>query len=495
MASLPQANLFSWDDLDACCSDLDRLALVLDHLPDEQIVDYLEVMRGNGRDDFPVLAMWNALLAGIVFQHISIESLCRELSRNGDLLKYCGFDTLPRQPKPACDIVPDAHGQATVIFFPAAPPRTAAPVGWNFSRFLSNVIELEECLGMISGLVPRLREELMVVLPDFGRHQGYDGKAIDSHSTGHKDRDSGQTSDPSADWGKHETSGMDGNGRAWNKIKSWFGFGLHLIADTHYELPIAFEVAPASHGESPILQRMIHDLYSDSPELAERCRDFSADRGLDCAGTKAALWDEHGIRPLIDTRELWRAEKREPGYDPKQPITRPLFPERADTILYTEKGSIHCRCPKTGTQRDMAFQGFEADRNTLKYRCPAATYDLECQGREQCHQAGGVQPGDFGRIVRIPLSEHDRRIFTPTPHGSPTWHRGYNRRSAMERINNRIDNSFGFENHYIRGIVKMTARVGLALAVMLSMALGHIKAGREELMRSLVRPIPVAATG
>ena len=35
MASLPQANLFSWDDLDACCSDLDRLALVLDNLPDD----------------------------------------------------------------------------------------------------------------------------------------------------------------------------------------------------------------------------------------------------------------------------------------------------------------------------------------------------------------------------------------------------------------------------------------------------------------------------
>jgi hypothetical protein len=36
-------------------------------------------------------------------------------------------------------------------------------------------------------------------------------------------------------------------------------------------------------------------------------------------------------------------------------------------------------------------------------------------------------------------------------------------------------------------------RIALALAVMMAMALGHVKAGRVEQMRSLVRPIP--ATG
>jgi hypothetical protein len=199
------------------------------------------------------------------------------------------------------------------------------------------------------------------------------------------------------------------------------------------------------------------------------------------------------MRPLIDTRELWREEKNLPGYDPSKPITRPLDPARADTIVHTEKGSLHCICPATGEQRDLAFQGFEADRNTLKYRCPAAAYGLDCQGQTQCHRAGGVQPGDYGRVVRIKLDAHDRRIFVPTPHGSPSWQRGYNRRSALERINNRIDRHFGFEQHFIRGIAKMTTRVGLAIAVMMAMALGHIQAGRPGQMRSLVQPIP--ATG
>jgi tRNA isopentenyl-2-thiomethyl-A-37 hydroxylase MiaE len=51
MAAIAQANLFSWDALEAR-SDLDRFFLVRDHLPDERLVHYLEVMRGNGRDDF-----------------------------------------------------------------------------------------------------------------------------------------------------------------------------------------------------------------------------------------------------------------------------------------------------------------------------------------------------------------------------------------------------------------------------------------------------------
>ena len=79
--TMTQTNLFSWDAIEAR-SDLDRLRLAIDHLPDERLVQYLEVMRQHGRNDYPVRPMWNVLLAGIVFQHASIESLLRELARN-----------------------------------------------------------------------------------------------------------------------------------------------------------------------------------------------------------------------------------------------------------------------------------------------------------------------------------------------------------------------------------------------------------------------------
>ena len=462
-------NLFCWDDVELL-PELQRLSLALNYLPSEAIIQALEEKRQGGRDDYPVAAMWRAVIAGIVFQHESVASLVRELSRNPRLLSVCGFDPLPRRRGP---LIPASH---------------------NFSRFLRNLINLEAEQGLVSDMIPALRRQLMEALPDFGEHLGYDGKGIESHSTGNKQRGTGETSDPDADWGKHETVGVDARtGKPWQKVKSWFGYGLHLIADTRYEIPVAFDITPASKGESPQLRAMIRQLlHEEDPALGERCRDFSADRGLDCAETKALLWDEYRIRPLIDTREHWREEKQAPDYDPSQPITRSLYPERADTIVYTEKGTLHCFCPHSGERRDMAFQGFEADRNALKYRCPAAAYGLDCAGKDSCHRMGGVQAGEYGRIVRIPLSE-DRRIFTPVPYGSPSWKRGYNRRSALERINSRIDHGYGFEKHFIRGLQKMKTRMGLALAVMMAMALGHVQEGRKEQLRSLVRPIPAAA--
>jgi hypothetical protein len=267
----------------------------------------------------------------------------------------CGFDPPPIQRKPKPRVVTDpATGVSRIELPPPAEPVRAVPSSWNVSRFLANVIELEESLGMISEMAVVLRAHLMAVLPDFGQHLGFDGTDIASHSTGQQARASGQTSAPDADWGYHETQGVDvRTGKAWKKIKRWFGYGLHVIAETRYEMPVAFALTPASVSERPTLRAMIRA----TPELAERCRDFSADRGLDCAETKALLWDEYAIRPLIDTRELWRDEKQDPGYDPAKPITRPIDPTQADTIVHTEKGSVHCICPVTQEQRDLAFLG------------------------------------------------------------------------------------------------------------------------------------------
>jgi len=114
--------------------------------------------------------------------------------------------------------------------------------------------------------------------------------------------------------------------------------------------------------------------------LTERCQDFSADRGYDDGTLKAALWDVYRIRPLIDTRQMWQDEKKDPGYDPSKPISRSLYPDRVDTVVYSEKGEVSYYCPKTNTVRAMAFQGFESDRDTLKYRCPAAAYG--CSARD-----------------------------------------------------------------------------------------------------------------
>lgn len=68
---------------------------------------------------------------------------------------------------------------------------------------------------------------------------------------------------------------------------------------------------------------------------------------------------------------------------------------------------------------------------------------------------------------------------------------GPNRGNALERIDNRIDNSLSFERYFIRGLAQIQTLVGLALAIMTAMALGHVKHGRIDQMRSFP-PSPLA---
>jgi len=58
--------------------DFDCLRLVIENMPDENLMKKLEQSRGKGIDDYPVRSMWNVLLAGIVLQHDSDAKVLRE---------------------------------------------------------------------------------------------------------------------------------------------------------------------------------------------------------------------------------------------------------------------------------------------------------------------------------------------------------------------------------------------------------------------------------
>jgi len=62
MAIIPQKQLFGWQEVDEL-GDLQRLLLVLNYLPDEELMKKLEQERGRGRDDYPIRAVWNSILA------------------------------------------------------------------------------------------------------------------------------------------------------------------------------------------------------------------------------------------------------------------------------------------------------------------------------------------------------------------------------------------------------------------------------------------------
>jgi hypothetical protein len=85
-----QMKFFSWEEVQPL-GDLERLPWVIDTIPDEPLMRILERARGRGRNDYPVRALGNSVLAGGVFQHPTIESLRRELNRNGPWRELVGF--------------------------------------------------------------------------------------------------------------------------------------------------------------------------------------------------------------------------------------------------------------------------------------------------------------------------------------------------------------------------------------------------------------------
>jgi len=252
------------------------------------------------------------------------------------------------------------------------------------------------------------------------------------------------------------------------KVKSWFGFRLHLLVDADAELPVSYEVTKASPNEQPIMREMLAELNKVHPELIERCEHAMFDKGYDSKDTICDLWHKYGIKPIIDIKNMWKDQEK----------TKQLNSKKVQNITYDYKGTVFCHCPITAEVRQMSFGGFEKERETLKYNCPVLAYGIECKGASECPI--------YKRSIRIPLQE-DPRIFTPVARSSYKWKTLYDKRTSVERVNSRIDVSFGFERHYIRGLSKMKLRCGLALCVMLAIAVGRIRQEHPELMRSLVK--------
>jgi hypothetical protein len=383
--------------------------------------------------------MWNSVLAGLVFEHVSIESLRRELSRNAQLREMCGFE-------------PEAG-------INAVPSKSA------YNRFISSLVAHEH---LVRGIFDCLVKELMIIFPEFGANLAGDGKAIQSLGKPSKKNDGDKRREEDADWGIKTYRGVDKEGKAWEKVKSWFGFRIHLVVEADAELPVGYTVTKASTGEQPVMTELFAALKETHPEIIERCDHAMFDKGYDSKGRICELWDKYGIKPIIDIKNMWRDGE----------TTKLINNEKIKNVTYDYKGTVFCHCPDTGTIRPMSYSGFEKNRKALKYTCPALALGVECKGASKCPI--------YQKSIRIPLTE-DRRIFTPVARSSYKWETLYNKRTSVERVNSRIDVSFGFERHYIRGLSKMKLRCGLALSVMLAIAVGRLRQNKPELMRSLIK--------
>jgi hypothetical protein len=94
---------------------------------------------------------------------------------------------------------------------------------------------------------------------------------------------------------------------------------------------------------------------------------------------------------------------------------------------------------------EMVHWGFCQDRCRIKWRCPQACG--KCDPTAACVNCS---PSPYGRVVYT-KPEWDLRLFTRIPRGSEHFKQVMKKRTAAERVNNRILHNYGLENSKMRG--------------------------------------------
>ncbi len=404
MKIITQLSTFDYEEIEIL-GDLERCKLLIDNVPDEKIVNKLLEIRGKGRNDYPIIPLWNSILIMPLIECSTVEQLRRELSRNSDLRKLCGFNDADYY-YGKCKLVP--------------PPKAYTNLFKNLKKIETL---LKECFN-------ELRVFMYDNLKDFGRDTGEDGKIFLSKAKKPCETEADGRSEMDADYTFKDNYYKNDKGVTKVKRTKFFGFRVHILGDTNYELPIEYTVTKASVGERSQLKKHLEMLPI---ELTEKIETLSADKGYDSKDMIETV-KGYNIKPIIDIKNSWKSGDTTEQY-------------KNTNIVYTYDGKVSY-VEETGEIIPMKYLGYDKVKNTLRY-------------------------GHKGKVYSIEIN-YNPRIFTPIARDSKKWKRLYNKRTSLERINGRLDRDFNLENHKVRGLKKATVLIDIMMIGMLAMARGHI---------------------
>jgi hypothetical protein len=484
--------LFAWEALEDSPS-IGTLKRFLATIPDATLLDSLRQARGHGRDDHPVGVLWGVVLLTIVLRHVHFEACLAELRRNDDLRALIG---IPRDEE---DKVPD---------------------GWNVSRFLQ-VLGQEPHRGHLHAVFDHMVQRLGEVVPDLGCHTAGDASALNARrnkkravaappATPTEPSNTAQTSAavagtppatppttptlpvqtaeaeaapqdkvvldayglPLAAGGRKEYTDADGK---VVKVVEWFGYKFHLLVDVKHEVTLAYLISSTKMGDQEMLPDLLQQARANLP--ADRIKTLAYDKAADDEETHELLHDA-GIRPLIQNRSLWKTESERllPGHD------------GSSNIVYDEAGTLYCydKVSAPPVRHPMAYIGHEAERATLKYRCPAKHEGWECPMSSICNAGKS-----YGKTVRI-KQEEDLRRFPPIPRATKQFERLYKGRTAVERVNARMKIYWGADDGNIVGGPRFHAFLGTIMVVHLGMATVLASLPRREGTLGTLKLSPIA---
>ena len=181
-----------------------ELKATINNLLDNQFRHDLQRMRHHTGAGYLTEPSWRAYMLSFILNMDCTNDLIRRLEESPNLIEICGFD----MDKPL-------------------------PSRWAFDRF---IISLAEHPEPIERLLDRAVDQLRQQLPDFGVTVAVDSTPVRSHSNPEKK----VKSDREAGFIVKEGS--------IRKVWKW-GYKLHLLVDTVWELPIACEVTSAKESD------------------------------------------------------------------------------------------------------------------------------------------------------------------------------------------------------------------------------------------------------
>jgi len=190
-----------------------QLNAIFRSIPDEALVAALKAP--TGRPGYTVEVLWKTYVAMVVLGLPTFASLIRTLQNNPLLAVACGITSYE-----------------------------GIPTKFAFSRFMRKLSQ-PRYVVMVKNIMRSLTRSLYNTLPDFGKSVAIDSTDLKAWSNGAKK----PVSDPDATWAvKLDTS---------SKTKFYFGYKLHLLADTQYELPIAAKLSTGSLHDSRMASRIL----------------------------------------------------------------------------------------------------------------------------------------------------------------------------------------------------------------------------------------------
>lgn len=435
--------LFDWEALEPSAS-LQTIRKLLEAIPDAALLASLERARGRGRDDYPVHVLWGVVVLTAALRHKSFEDCLAELHRNRGLREIIGVES-----------------------------ESGIPKKWNVSRFLQ-VLGREPHLTLLHEVFNSMAKRLGECVGDLGKRTAGDAttlnaRAARNHNELAEEKQQG-LAQPSG--GRKEYVDDEGN---VSRVLQWFGYKLHLVVDVKHEVAMAYKITATGAGDGETLPEILAEAKENLPP--RRMETLAYDKAADTNDVHELL-KEAQVKAVIQNRKLWKEESERmlPGHDGKS------------NVVYDEAGTVYCydKVSQPMVRHAMAYTGYEKDRGTLKYRCPAVHEGWSCPSASICNASRA-----FGMTVRVP-QDVDLRRFPDIPRATQQFERLYKDRTAVERVNARLKIFWGADDGNINGARRFYAHVGAVMVVHLAFATLLASAPRYEGTLGKMRLSPIA---